>query len=155
MKGAAQQTSGTCFTFQVSAVEAERGEGCSRGNVFSQEDRLLRCLRAEKRAHISSIHGPRLLGSRSDLLEQRSPLILPGAVARIASNYTRFVFIPVAYFPLATELDGCMEGVHLPLVGAVSGEDGLILLIMQKGSCSQTEKHESFFHHGLKQPQRW
>lgn len=107
-----------------------------------------------KTAHLSSIHRRRLLGSHSHLLEPRSPLILPVAVARKNLNYTRLIFIPVASFPLATELDCCMEDVHFPLVGAVSGEDSLILLIMQKDSCSQTN-HKSFFHHDLKQPQRW
>lgn len=83
-----------------------------------------------KRAHISSIHRPRLLGSDSDLLQPRSLLILPVAVARINFNYTRLIFMPVASFPLATELDCCMEDIRFPLIRAVSREDSLILLIM-------------------------
>lgn len=146
MKRAAQQTSGTCFAFQVSAVKAERGDGCSRGNVFSQKDGLVRSLRAEKEP-VSALSTDLACWAQIQTCWSHAHCSSRLAVARINLNYKRLIFIPVTYFLLATDFDCCTDDNHFPLIGAVSREDSLILLIMWKDSCSQTEKHESFFHH--------
>lgn len=93
MKRVAQQRSGTWFTFQVSAVKTEKGEGSSQGNVFSQEPRLgALCIffRSWIRADTSSIHTQHLLSWNIDLQEQLSPL---GAEVIVNCNCACLIFM--------------------------------------------------------------